>query len=442
MSDIIFGYVVTVPLVVMLLRRLNRQLPYRIWSPIYSIIYIYLIIGVTGWFFYSFAPSYIQDFYDIGNTRTQNAQALLCFFISIVFILFGAELYILFSAKYKVLNEQPFKAKYIKKRFAFILRKKNKIVYFLVAAIPILLISIGIGIENIFVRDYYIGHRNEYFVIAGTLLSMPAIFLLGLIHSYSTKLGWKIACIIFLGLYEALFLSMSSRRAAIACLFYIFGMALGGSRKRVLTILISIWIITLPLMIYLPLGLRSMRYQGLLAITTNVLDIFTVDFYLNYLDLTILFIKNITFGLPLTGYIKNIDPIPIENLVISINPLPSFIALPWIQSWSDVRMELRLSRFVPFNALGELSNYGLIWFSLYYLVVGIIATWVDIGTRIQIFLEKKAFGKIGYFVACALLGLFSITSTQYNLRSSTRMVYYALFIVLLSDFINKIKFRK
>ncbi|WP_264695244.1 hypothetical protein [Candidatus Nitrosacidococcus sp. I8] len=174
-----------------------------------------------------------------------------------------------------------------------------------------------------------------------------------------------------------------------------------------------------------------------MAIPSNLTSILIDDNGSLYFDYVNNLIRNTAFGVPLTAYMKNSAPLPKTLLIIGINPLPSFITLPGLPDWKQVRESLYIKAFVPYGTLGELVNYGWVWLFFYYFFVGVIATWVDI--KLRIYKENRK--RFGFFISNGLLFLFALSSTEYPLRSSTRLLYYAVAIALLWRFLCRIRIK-
>lgn len=108
-----------------------------------------------------------------------------------------------------------------------------------------------------------------------------------------------------------------------------------------------------------------------------------------------------------------------RDYLVSINPLPGKLV-----GWADVAPRLRLHRYAPYCTLGELGASGLKTVFAHFLVIAI-----------TLFFAEKILGRVlGRNDSLSHLCLrifclgFAIFSLQYNLRSSTRMLYYGLFL--------------
>jgi uncharacterized membrane protein YuzA (DUF378 family) len=232
------------------------------------------------------------------------------------------------------------------------------------------------------------------------------------------------------------YLAMSTRQIVVIFAFYIAGISLGRARRKVIGLLVATWVLSQPLLLQIPLELRGMPHQGLAPLLNNLISIVTdarvSAGYMNAIDAGM---RNLTFGVPLAGHVGSQPRIPVEVLASSLNPLPSFVPVPGLPPWESLRESLRATKYIPYNAPGELLNHGWPWLTLYYMLVGLLAAWLDMGARY--FQGQRS--RLGYIIGCGLLLLFSISSTQYNLRSVTRLLWYAVMIAALWRFMSRLR---
>lgn len=105
--------------------------------------------------------------------------------------------------------------------------------------------------------------------------------------------------------------------------------------------------------------------------------------------------------------------IPAIEFWISVNPLPSTII-----DVSSVVTEHKLTVYAPYSALGTLGSLGFIYVSIYYFLAGLLFNCC-----------KSYFPKrfsIASVVILLFFVLFLVLSVQYQLRATTRFVYYAI----------------
>jgi len=404
----------------------GRYLPFTMWSPIYGFITVYVVLGIAGYVYYGLSTSYLGTFYDTGVSESGLAQGLLGFFVALTSFLAGALVYLLSARRHQRLL--TFKAgRQAMRVTGRVIRPQIRrfgAFFFVPLLVPILLYATGRGLGNLWSRSEYLLDQFHFVYVLGSFSSLPVLVIIGYMLPAKKSIGWRIACVALLILHEVLFLSASSRRFAIAPLFFIVGLALGGIRRRTIMLIVGAWMLALPLLSTLPLELRGMPEQGLALLPSNLGEIFAQG--VGYIPAADTLLMNVTFSVPLAAYVKDALPIPKDYFLVSINPLPSFVPVPSLPPWAEIGDQLKVSPHQPYSALGELLNQGWGWLILYYAIVGLIAAWADIGARV---FEGQC-SRWGFLFACGMLDFFSITSTQYQLRSSTRFIYYAILIVV------------
>lgn len=134
-------------------------------------------------------------------------------------------------------------------------------------------------------------------------------------------------------------------------------------------------------------------------------------------------VGNLLFSAPLT-WVSAHTPSPLgrETFVLSVTPLPG----SWTE-WPAVSRALRVNFATPFNGLGELAGTGLLYLVGYGLVMGLV-----VGLILTV--TDRTGGVAGaamFVVTTAILALFAITISQYNLRSATRFLYYLVIAAIL-----------
>jgi hypothetical protein len=143
-------------------------------------------------------------------------------------------------------------------------------------------------------------------------------------------------------------------------------------------------------------------------------------------------IGNILFSVPLTGHIASEGAlIPRSYFYTAINPLPGSLT-----GWSDIQRELRVDVYTPFNTLGELALHGMPFLIGYFMIAGFV------GMRLEVHARRGAFVQqlVARVALASFLALFSLSVLQYNLRSSTRILWYAVIAVWLLQAITRRRF--
>lgn len=417
-----------------------RRLPFAVWSPVYVVPGCYVILSCIGYFYYRFGTSYLGGFYDLGVSDEELAQSLAAFLAATGFFLIGAFAYVVVSKRVRRLNatkdgSTPSSGTQ-QSRATWPRFRGGGLRLLAVLLFPLVLIVIGKGPDSILWRTKYLVESYHYIHVLGSLLALPAIFVLGLITLRSRSVVWRLVCVGLFLTYEILYLSLSTRQIAAIFLFYIAGLALGGARRRTVAALLVTWVISLPLLLQVPLELRGMPQQGVIPLLGNLASVMNASNNA-YVEEVGIVASNLTFGVPLASYVGAQSPIPKAVLATSVSPLPSFVSVPGLPTWDKVREHLRVSLYIPYSTLGELLNYGWLYLALYYLVAGTVAAWLDVGVRYF----TQRWSRWGYLFGCGAFFLFAITSTQYNLRSATRIIWYALIIAALWRTLCRLRLR-
>jgi hypothetical protein len=118
----------------------------------------------------------------------------------------------------------------------------------------------------------------------------------------------------------------------------------------------------------------------------------------------------------------DMPPIPQGDFLVAINPLPGDLA-----GWYEIARSHRLNVYAPFAALGELGNSGWPFVVGYCLAIGFVLGYLDRRMRTLLARGQQLYG----VALVGIAGLSVVLSTQYNLRSTTRLLYYALVLDLI-----------
>lgn len=221
----------------------------------------------------------------------------------------------------------------------------------------------------------------------------------------------------------------SSRSLAALPAFLVLGLLM-SSERRVRWWQIVIAAAATVFLLQLPLALRvNDAGVGILPLGETLL--FHPDLVFANFDPSGVF-GNILFSAPLAAVVSR-QPIPIDAFWTSINPLPGGTV-----GWADLNPSLKLDASTPFNAIGELAAQGWQVLIIFAFVVGLAAAATERAAQAL----PGALGTLGMLLVMALLALYSVTVLQYNLRSSTRILWYAVFAVIILHFIGALIVKK
>lgn len=125
---------------------------------------------------------------------------------------------------------------------------------------------------------------------------------------------------------------------------------------------------------------------------------------------------NLLFSAPLAGLVGSI-PLAPETLWISITPVGGETA-----GWTALSPYLKVNASTPYNTIGELAAHGWTALALVPLLIGAVFALAErIASNLPGLLASA-----GLLMVVAVAALYSVQILQYNLRSSTRLVWYLL----------------
>jgi hypothetical protein len=295
----------------------------------------------------------------------------------------------------------------------------------LFAPIPLLLYVYGTGFSTIL-------HASSYLQRTGPVAAADIAHGLGpfgvLVCGYfafDRRQGRAIrvlAVVLALG-YELFYLGTATRSFAIwPMLMWTGGYLSGVWSPRRQRFLLAVAVLLSILAVQVPLGLRGLPNHGLVPALQYLFSQPSLVFggYDPF--------RNFLFGAPLTLYVAHdIGRLSAHDLIVSLNPMPSQFT-----DWSQIAPTLEVNIYNPYSALGELLNHG--W--LVYISV-VAAFGAGFGAIERLALRGKGMlGGLAQIAVLGVAGLFLLQSTEYNLRTAARLLYYAfaavfLFVVIL-----------
>lgn len=254
--------------------------------------------------------------------------------------------------------------------------------------------------------------------LAGALLPLGALaFCVALFQP-----GHRVAAGIGLLLVFMILLGAASRQAALIPGMLILGRMLAptpsSGRRRLGLLSVGVALIGTVVLAQLVLELRlNPGGVGIVRLSERIAaDPGIVTSQLNPAEV----LGNTLFATPLTARVAAV-PLPMDVLWTAVNPLPGSMT-----DWPVMAPSLRINIYTPFNAVGELAAMG--WSALvgYGLFAGLI---LGVLSRIAGGLPTK-WRLVGVIAVMGLTVLFSVTLLQYNLRTGTRLLWYAAAVLL------------
>jgi hypothetical protein len=275
----------------------------------------------------------------------------------------------------------------------------------------------SLGLSGLISRPTRFLGRGSSFDSLILMVALAAVVVVA-IAFFSTHGFARLYAFVLLSAFVACFISLGSRRLALVPLLILLGFAISRQgRVRILPVFVVAFFSLL--LLSLPLHFRGSYEHGLLpylgSLSTYQFNVDTVATALN----------NVIAGYKITalsGFTQ--PPVDLSVLWITLNPISGDSA-----GWYDVSRGLRLNRYTPYSAMGELINYGP-----YVLVPVTMGLGVALGLiqRFNTRLLNDNFGKFVAVVALGLVFMFVVQSGQYNLRSVLRYIYLALGIQIVA----------
>lgn len=381
--------------------RLYKKNPLLILPIIYVLVGMYTILGER---FFDFSKEVPFDFYN----KVNEVSILYVYFHLIAgSVIYTIGFYIFFKGggnSNPLINLGRISLKVIDNKYIVSL--------FLVT---IILLHIGYGFSHIYYREgYTLGDAGVSFARVLYTLFLPLTCLL-IPFSKSNFLKFFIPSILFF-----LVMGTSSRNLVLipACIF--LGGLIRDGKVLIFKSVLSGTMIALSVTI--SLQSRDYAVQGvvpnILYLFDSGLDFLVMNYAINYLTSYSVFASSLTY--------QNYSP-DLLSLYYSLTPLPSsFIDLEYMVE------SQKLNANSPFPAFALLALNGPFIFGLYYFVSGgVMAIFGG-------YLAKKN-ESLNLFVVMLIL-VFSFLSLQYNLRGTTRILYYLIFFAFSFKVIAIIKF--
>lgn len=276
--------------------------------------------------------------------------------------------------------------------------------------------------KEIFLRESYTTDYNKFGVMIMEYSLLFLIFFGGVL--YKQKILLSLLIVFFVTI---LCLGFGSRMATIFLLVYLFVIYILHVEKPQKFIFRTVWIPFIILFFGYNISLRYSELHGLgpylsLPFTDPYAIIENTFFNIYY---TLVFGVFATYK-TLVEYTPNY-----QYLSTSLNPSPGFLT-----DWYSIYKDLRINPYAPFTTIGEIFSYPFIAF-LFYFFIGVFFAYSE--KVIHSLLSNRKF--LTGFTLFLLTTAFIPYSFEYNLRSATRYIYYALIFSILLRALSKIKFK-
>ncbi len=272
----------------------------------------------------------------------------------------------------------------------------------------------------VFVKGPYLLYAPEYLMTQGpkALASLSTVMgpLGALASGALSKRRPGLGGLLALGISVVLFAGATRVFSAVPLLFFV-GRYISGVKDAAVTWLATVVfaLVTLPI----PLICRSQQAHGLIPYSAAVAQAITQPDYVQNIGRT--FGENVGMTVPLMIYVSRLNTFSLQDMMISINPLPAHAA-----GWDQIIGRMRVHDFIPFSALGEWARFGPLY------LFGFVFVWaVIVRLCIASLSRNSSFLMLPMLVlAIALSSLIVLQLGQYNTRAIARLTDLLILMTL------------
>lgn len=391
-----FKLSITMPILTFLAISFHTNFKFRL-NPVIAPALIFLFTGLLGRIASESKNSSLGTSFNLLLSSELRDKTLSIFCLASIFIIFGS----IFTLGENVIQVDI--REVIPEKFS------NRIA--LISLFPLIGILIGFKTSQFFYRENHLLDLQIPLLARFSLAtSFLAVFALATWTNLQ-KSKKKVYGLVTIGIYGAVYFAMSSRALAIIPI----AVAIAIIRKITLSkVLISFILIPITTFIglALPLFLRSLPEEGLIPYSKSLP-------FLTYSELSAQTVfQNFIVSFDLTGLTAfSIPKLPLRNLAIEISPIFGKAA-----GWYEISREHRFNFATPFAGLGEVMNYGLIYFFIVFTVIGAV-----IGSLNSYLLKNNwSLKQLSFIILLAGSSYFALLCLQYNFRSAVRIIYYLI----------------
>lgn len=395
-----FNLSITMPILTLLAISFHTNFRFRL-NPVITPALVFLFTGLVGRIASENKNSSIGTSFNLILSSELRDKTLSIFCLAGIFIIFGS----IFTLGRNVtqVNIREIIPEKLSNRFA------------LISIFPLIGILIGFTTSQFFYREnHLLDLQIPLLARFSFTTSLLAVFTIA-IWSNAQDAKKKAYGLFIIGSYGTIYFAMSSR--ALAIIPFAIAIAI-INRFTIGKAIISAILVPFSTFIGLaiPLYLRSLPEEGLIPYlkslqfvafgqvsTRTVFQNFIVSFDLN----------------GLTAF--SISKLPLRDLIIEISPIFGQAA-----GWYDISRNHRFNSATPFAGLGEIMNYGFIYFLVVFTLIGAVIG----GLNFYLSAKIWGLGKISIFILMAGTSYFALLCLQYNFRSAIRVIYYLMAYVI------------
>ncbi len=304
----------------------------------------------------------------------------------------------------------------------------------LVSAIPAVLDIAAIGPAEVLSRRQYLDLVGPAWMASlGDALTPVGLAGAGLVLFDTRKRTHRIWAVLLVVVYALLLLSRDTRMLGVAPIALLVSFLLYGGRRLRLRRLLPATVLAAAcsvVLLELVLTLRgAVAGAGLIPYLSALLANPGLPFGSAGGIAGIL--ANVLSSVPFAGVLAtHVSALPPSALVTSLTPLPSPLT-----DWSALVPVLRFNVYTPFSTVGELAVHGAATLVLYFAGVGAVISRLEL-------LASRMGGVLATVLQLSLgavVLLYSVMILQYNLRATTRLIWYAIALYLASRLLLMVK---
>lgn len=367
--------------------KLSSKKNYLILLPV-----LYVFVGL--WVALGFSTEYLND----SPWSIQEDHVINTYFI---FIVASISFYIGLS----VIRHKKASSRIDVERIRSILYKLESSTIILLYVATVFMMHIAYPYEYIYFREGYLpiyGGSN----MLKMLFELMVFVLLIVLPFYKSKVGRLLLLVLILILVQGL----NKRMTVLLPILYLMSSYVRDSKLNYSSFFILI-------LVSLLFSATAYEYRGNLeqGVISNIIYFYNngINFEMSLDSINYLF----GFSFLSTLVTSSFFDVSLNEFFISINPLPSTII-----DVSSVINKHKITVFAPYSALGTLGVLGFAYVSVYYFIAGLIFNFC------------KTYFSVRFSMASSIIFLlfmsFTMLSLQYQLRTATRFVYYAVFVFL------------
>lgn len=371
----------------------------------YGLTAIYSIIGL---YLFTFAKITPFNFYQTLTASTIE-EAILVYIYAALFYCFGAATILLIARKPQAssLADQTNRAiKYIK--------KIPSIKLLVIAIAPSIIYTISYGVPELISRSVYIPSDRFSAGLIISRLMLPACIIL-CVFVRNKALRYSGVLVNYLPLFGA-----TSRAMLLIPIFYAIGLLLRNEK-------ISVYKLLLLLIILLVSSGIAFEYRNnaLIGMLPNLTELLHDGLPFNGILLSLNYL--FSFSVSVLGHMIQYIPNGGDLFWTQLNPLPSVLT-----DYDEIAAGIMINNHVPRAAIAEIYLKGNVLFFLFYYTTGALITLAYV----------KAKGFLQTILVITALLTFTILSSQYPVRGSTRIIYFSLVAYLCLPYISRLRWRK